>query len=269
MVDRIQGNNFREGIFAIEDSAAHVSGFNPILLAEILARVAQERFHIQIDEAFGEISKSDARLAEISKRIQRLVILQREGSEEIARALKEAKNDPSFLEWEMQLLKCLHSHRIRRTEIVDFSDQKVALEIARWLARQVTSVPVEMTPRMEALDIPIILSSPRQTQEPIAPPIARVEPEPCPVLALPCYEHRYKKMDAELSEVKKSLDQLRASIQELQVGLEDKPLARKISLMNRLFALIASLFGRLIAPGLNIGRQIVELRIKKHCAPGA
>lgn len=269
MVDRIQGNNFREGIFAGEDSTAQDRGFNPILLTEILARVAQERFHVQMDEAFGQIAKGDARLAEISKRIQRLVILQREGNEEMARALKEAENDPSFLEWELQLLKCLHSHRVRRTEVVDITDQKVALEMASLLARALTIVPIEVTPRIDVLDIPAILSSPRQT--PIAAPIPRVEPPvapmvPCP--ALPCYEHRFKKMDTDLGEVKKSLDQLRASIQEIQEGLEDKPLLRKNNLIHRLFALIASLFGRMMAPGLNIGRQIVELR-KKHRAPGA
>lgn len=259
MVDRIQGNNFREEVFSKEDFNTQPRRFP---LAEILARISQDRFHLQLDEVLGEIAKSDARLTDIAERIKQLVTLQQKGNEEIARALKEMESDPVYLEWE------LHLHRFGHVErIANLDSKKLALEVVKWMSRlpaPTPSVPVEM---------PAAPSTPRQ--EPILPvhaavPSMRLATVAAPVITCQTQsrdEHRYTKIDTELNQFKQSLEKLKASVRVIQDELKGE--AKSSPLIKRLFALLAALFGRIFSPGLNMGRQIEEVRLKKHRASGA
>lgn len=280
MVDRIQGNNFRVGIFAGADIPP--VGFNPIILAEILARVSQDRFQLQLDEALGEISHSYSNLGEISKRIQKLILLQKESNEEIERALKELESDPSSLDWELHLIKFLKTHRFRHlATAIDLDNEKIAHAFAKRLAKQIGKIaiaPRELTrdtiqanePNLPAAapTVPRIVQEPVVAIQPVqvvAAPMAQLDTFAQALISVPYYEHRYKKMDADLDKVKQSLEQLRASIKVIQEG----KLQKNRPLFKRLFALLAALFGHIFSPGLNSGRRIVDVRLKKQHAPGA
>lgn len=306
MVDRIQGSSSREGISGRADAQPY--SFNHLGLVEVVTFLAHDRFRVTLDEAMDEVSQCDKRLGEISRRIQRLISLQQESNEEIDQTLKEVESDPSLLEWELNLVRFIQTHRFTsKADKIEWK-QKIALEIAKWLAGKVGQLAPSQGendfhpealpmpgPGQESVEAIQSVQPPAQCVASIAASYATHEPRlllPCPetrsqglsspsmpgsgspypglpYLGLPCSglacdEHRYTKMDEELHEVKRSLEQLRASIKVIQ----ENQLQKNRPLVARLFDMLAALFGR-IFPGLNSGRKIVDVRMRQTHAQGA
>lgn len=342
MVERIQ-HPFRQddvGIFARHPMPQQPSSFD--LLAGILNQFALDKFHIQLKQVLGHWTKCDARLIEMSLRIQSLIGIQRKGDKEIEKALMDLTLMPSSLQEDLRLIKCLqmydllHGYGMDQEERADFltllhtlQDEESFQEgLAKWLKRLLAKI-AEPQVKQQALDIAggiiqnkmdevdvEIPNSPRAlappfkergvvvmsmcdmpfhlqphsllapiapvTPKPIAPlahvpaqrPIPAISPAISPVISigkypvpLPSHEQRYKKMDAELADAKKSLDAIKISIQHLRAEMD--PIQKSRPIIRRLFDLLASLFGRLLSPSLGMGHQIREVRLNKQAAPAA
>jgi hypothetical protein len=101
-------------------------------------------------------------------------------------------------------------------------------------------------------------AKPLDIQLPPLPPVPVFTPQPmvsCPVVALPDQSERFQKLDRELNGAQQSLERIRASVAQLQAQVTPPP-TKNAPLFERLFKLLAALFGSLVHPTT---RQIKEL----------
>lgn len=197
-----------------------------IILATILNRVAQADLQTQLDQALKRLSTQDSKLAEISRAIQRMIDDQQKDDREIQKAFAELAREPETLEKELKGLRD-----------ISVKERKEILQLFKSIAN--TPQPSQKAYKMA--------SPPHSHASPIIS---------YPKFPLPSHDQRFKKMDVHLQEEKKSLADLRASIQKLKTPPEQK----NSLLIKRLFNLLTSIFLRFFT--LSTRHQVKMLPIE-------